>query len=189
MTDAAIVELYYSRDESAISETQKKYSGYLTKSAGNILNDFEDSRECVNDTYMKAWNSIPPHRPENLATYLGKITRQIAIDAFRKRSADKRQGTQYAVSLTELEECVACNNGRAAPEQAAEAKLLTNSINAWLATLDDEIRNLFVGRYYHMDSLKAVAAYYDISESKAKSALFRARKELKEHLEREGFQI
>jgi RNA polymerase sigma-70 factor (ECF subfamily) len=188
MTDTAIVDMYWGRDESAISETQKKYNGYLTKTAFNVLANLEDSAEIVNDTYLKAWNSMPSHRPERLATYLGKIARQAAIDLFRKRGANKRQSSQYTVSLSELEDCVPCSaNSENSPTQAAESKLLTETIDRWLATLPDDTRNVFVGRYYHMDSLKRVAEYCGMSESKAKSVLFRARNALKEHLEKEGF--
>jgi RNA polymerase sigma-70 factor (ECF subfamily) len=130
---------------------------------------------------------MPSHRPQVLSTYLGKITRQLSIDIFRKKNAEKRQGSQYAVSLSELGECVPCASGGGSPEKAAESKLLTAKINEWLETLPEDTRNLFVGRYYHMDSLKTVAGYYGMSESKAKSVLFRARNSLKEHLEQEGF--
>lgn len=187
MDDSAIVGLYLKRDERAINETEKKYSKYLTKIAYNILSDLEDSRESVNDTYLKAWNSMPPHKPSVLSTYLGKITRQNSIDISRKRSSKKRYGSEYALSLSELEECISVNGGN--PEQELEAIFLAEEINSWLHSLSPEIRSVFVGRYYFMDSIKAVARYCGMSETKVKSMLYRARMGLKEHLEKEGFSI
>ena len=99
MKDAEIVDLYWERNEAAIQQTQQKYGAYLSKVAYNILSDFEESRECVNDTYLKAWNSMPTHRPSVLSTYLGKIARQISIDLFRKKNSVKRYASEYAVSL------------------------------------------------------------------------------------------
>ena len=104
MEDYQIVELYWKRDQQAIRETENKYGHYLTKIALNILADLEDSKESVNDTYLKAWNSMPPHKPGILATYLGKITRQVSIDIFRKRTSKKRQPSQYALCLREARE-------------------------------------------------------------------------------------
>lgn len=106
MKDDVIVSLYWKRDEQAIQVTEKKYGRYLAKIAHNILADWEDSKECVNDTYWKAWNSIPPHKPNMLSTYLGKITRQLAIDIYRKRNSSKRKKSEYTVSVTELEDCL-----------------------------------------------------------------------------------
>ena len=186
MQDDMIVALYLQRDESAIRETEQKYGPYLMKIANNILADPEDSRESVNDTYLKAWNSIPPHEPSVLRTYLGKITRQAAIDIFRKRNREKRRASEYAISLSELEECVSCGD---TAEQSADLHLLAESINAYLRRLSPEARNIFVGRYFFMDSLKDVASYYGMSESKVKSILQRTRKKLKTYLEQEGFII
>jgi len=186
MDDVKIVEMYWRRDETAISETEKKYSKYLTKIAYNILAELEDSKESVNDTYLKAWNSMPPHKPSVLSTYLGKITRQVSIDIFRKRNSKKRRGSEYALSLSELEECLPAGS---VPEHEVEAKLLAETISGYLRTLSPENRNVFVGRYYFMDTIKAVASYNNMSESKVKSMLYRTRLGLKEHLEKEGFSI
>jgi RNA polymerase sigma-70 factor (ECF subfamily) len=184
--DATIVEMFWRRDEDAINETTKKYSRYLIKIAYNILADLEDSKESVNDTYLKAWKSIPPHKPSVLSTYLGKITRQVSIDIFRKRSAKKRWGSEYAISLSELKECIPDISD---PEQEFEAKILTETITAWLRTLPPEVRNVFVGRYYFMDSIRAVAEYSKMSESRIKSMLHRTRTGLKEHLGKEGYTL
>lgn len=186
MQDASIVELYWNRDESAIEQTDKKYGHYLTKIAYNILSDYDDSLESVNDTYFKAWNSMPPNKPNVLSTYLGRITRQISIDIFRKRNRKKRQAAMYAVSLSELNECISSDH---TPETTLELKLLAESINLFLRTLTPEARNTFVGRYYFMDSILEISHYYGMSESKVKTMLHRTRISLKKHLEKEGFLV
>ena len=156
MQDEMIVDLYWKRDESAISETERKYGRYLSKIAYNILSDWEDSKETVNDTYLKAWNSMPTHKPGVLSAYLGKITRQLSIDAFRTRNRDKRKHSEYAVSLSELEDCI---SGSETTEQSIELKLLAEAINTYLYTLPAEARNTFVGRYYFADPTREVADY------------------------------
>lgn len=186
MQDEKIVELYWNRDESAIRETQEKYENYLYKIAFNILSDKEDSHESVNDTYLAAWNSMPPHKPNVLSTYLGKLTRRISIDIFRKRNRIKRQASEYALSLNELEECLSDDNS---PEKDYEAQILGEAINTFLRTLSADARNVFIGRYYFLDSVKDVANYCGISESKAKTLLHRTRNSLREYLEKEGFSI
>ena len=186
MDDERIVSLYWQRDESAIKETEEKYDRYLTKIAYNILSNHEDSRESVNDTYLAAWESIPPHRPSVLSTYLAKITRRISIDIFRHRTRQKRLGSEYAISLSELGECVSGGN---ATEEIVNIKLLADAIGIYLRTLPEDARNLFLGRYYYLDSLKEAAAYCGMTESKAKSLLHRTRLGLKEHLTKEGFDL
>ncbi|MBP3700524.1 MAG: sigma-70 family RNA polymerase sigma factor [Lachnospiraceae bacterium] len=186
MEDEKIVALYWAREERAIEETQKKYGRYLFVIADRILLEEEDSSECVNDTYWKAWDSMPPHRPANLATYLGKIVRETAIDMFRRRNREKRKASEYAVSLAELEDCVSGGN---TTEQSVDLHLLAAAIGRYLRTLPKEARDLFVGRYYFMDSLREVASYHGMSQSKAKSILFRTRQGLKAYLEQEGFTL
>lgn len=186
MEDSMIVELYWQRNEDAIRETEEKYSRYLTKIAHNILADPEDSRESVNDTYLKAWNSMPPHRPGVLSCYLARITRQLSIDIFRKRKSRKRISSEYAVSLSELEECIAYGN---TPEQELELQLLADAISRYLRSLSEQPRNVFICRYFFMDSVKEIAVSQNASESKIKSMLHRTRKGLKAYLEREGFFI
>ncbi len=186
MDDERIVALYWHRDEEAIRETQNKYERYLTKIAYNILADLEDSMESVNDTYLAAWNSIPPNRPAVLSTYLGKITRRISIDIYRRRNRSKRQADTYALSLSELEDCIADPN---TPEQRLDAQLLADAINAYLRMLPEDARNTFIGRYYFLDPLKEVACYCGMSETKAKSLLYRTRCGLREYLIKEGFAL
>lgn len=184
MQDEEIVELYWQREEAAIHETEKKYGRYLTKIAYNILSDWEDSQESVSDTYLKAWNTIPPQRPGFLAAYLGKLTRRAAIDIYRKRNSAKRKQSEYALSLCELEDCISGGN---ATEQEVDLHLLSQAINDYLKTLPAEVRDVFVGRYYYADSIHKVASYYNMSEAKVKSILYRTRIRLKEYLEEEGF--
>ena len=184
MEDSEIVERFWRRDETAVWETQRKYGRYLAKIAGSILSSREDGEEVVNDTCLRAWNSIPPSRPDSLAAYLGKIARRLAIDALRTRGREKRMASAYAVSLSELEECIPGGTG---PEEQLELAQLAQAISAYLRTLPPQARNAFIGRYFYLDSLKEVAAHLGMSESKAKSMLYRARLGLKAYLTQEGF--
>ena len=186
MEDEQIVSLYWQRSESAIRETEQKYDRYLTKIAYNILSDHEDSRESVNDTYLAAWNSIPPHRPSVLSAYLGKLTRRISIDIFRCRNREKRKASEYALSLSELGDCVSAGN---TTEDMVNVKLLADAIGIYLRLIPEEARNAFLGRYYYLDSLKEVAAYCGMTESKAKTVLYRTRQGLKDYLKKEGFDL
>ena len=186
MEDEAIVSLYWQREESAIRETERKYDRYLTKIAWNILADREDSRESINDTYLVAWNSMPPHRPGVLSTYLGKITRRISIDRFRCRTRQKRGGSEYELSLSELGDCVSGGN---TTEEIVNVKLLADAIGIFLRLQSEEARNAFIGRYYYLDSVREVAAYCGMSESKCKTLLHRTRLALKDYLRKEGFAV
>ena len=141
MDDKQIVELYWQRNESAIDETASKYGPYCHSIAYNILDNDADAEESVNDTYLDAWNSMPPHRPSILATFLGKITRRISIDRWRKRSAEKRGGGQITVVLDELEECL--SDGKSV-EQEVEAKILSEVINAFVKSLPDTEQRVFL---------------------------------------------
>ena len=186
MEDAEIVELYWARDEDAVGQTKTKYGAYLNRVAYNILADLEDSQECVSDTLLVAWRSMPDNRPKNLRTYLGKITRQVSIDLYRRRNRMKRYASEYAISLEELGDSF--TDGRT-PEDELNARLLTETVNRFLRTLPDEARNTFIGRYYFFDSVKNVARYCGMSESKCKSMLYRTRQSLKVYLQKEGFDL
>ncbi|MCQ2537567.1 MAG: sigma-70 family RNA polymerase sigma factor [Lachnospiraceae bacterium] len=186
MEDAKIVQLYLDRNEAAITESKIKYDKYLMKISYNILFNNEDAEESVNDTYLSAWNSIPPHKPEVLSTFLGKIARGHAIDIYRRHHAEKRIPSEYCSSLDELEECVP---GTSTVEDNLEAKRLGEVINEFLKTQKEDARNLFIGRYFYSDSLKEVAEYNGMTEAKAKMILFRTRQKLKEYLEKEGFNV
>lgn len=182
MDDRKIVELYWERNESAISETRLKYENYLSKIAYNILSDSEDTKESVNDTYLRAWYSMPPHKPDSLSAFLAKIIRRISIDVYRKRTSKKRTGSEYAVSLDELCECVSSQDG---PEREVDAKILSESINEWLFSLPSETRNIFVCRYFYCDSVRDIATFTGSKESKIKSTLHRTRLSLNEYLKKE----
>ncbi len=184
MEDSAIVALYWERKESAIKETADKYGRYLMKIAWNILADRRDAEESVNDTYLHAWNAMPPHRPQILSTFLGKITRHLSIDIYRKRNSAKRGGSEYALSLDELSDCMP---GGGNPEEAVAAKELAGHINRFLHELKPDERKLFISRYYYFDSVASAASSSGITEGKAKTMLFRTRRKLKEFLEKEGY--
>lgn len=184
MEDSAIVALYWERNETAVKETSDKYGRYLLKIAWNILADREDAEESVNDTYLHAWNAMPPHRPSVLSAFLGKITRHLSIDIYRRRHSAKRLGSEYALSLDELSDCMP---GGDRPEDAFDAKELAEHINRFLRELTPEVRKLFICRYYYFDPVAEAASSLGMKEGRAKTLLFRTRKKLKEYLEKEGY--
>lgn len=184
MEDEHIVELYWKRSESAINETVLKYGSYLKSISYNILVDHEDAEECVNDTYHSAWNSMPPHRPSMLSTFLGKITRRISIDCWRKKNAEKRGGGEIPLVLDELEDCV---SGTGGVEDEIERKELIKLFNSFLSTLPVIERRVFLCRYWYMDSIKSIAGKFGFSESKVASMLHRTRAGLRALLEKEGY--
>ena len=183
MNDCEIVELYFERSENAIEETAKKYGKYLTKIAYNILYNELDTEESVNDTYLAAWNSIPPHKPSVLSTFLSKLTRRISIDRLRTKGRKKRGASEYVLSLDELSECVS----ESSPEKDVDTKQLSACISDFLRTLPTETRVAFVSRYYYLSSTRDVAKMLGMGEGKLKSLLHRTRRALREHLIKEGF--
>lgn len=183
MNDNEIVALYLERNESAIAETGKKYGAYLIKVAYNILSDIEDSKEKVNDTYLRAWNIIPPNVPQKLLAFLSKITRELSIDEYRKRSAAKRYSGEYAMAFDEISECV---KGESSPENDIEAKNLIEKINHFVSSLSEEQCNIFVCRYFYFDSVEDIASYYGLTVSNVKTILHRVRTKLKAYLKEEG---
>lgn len=183
MDDAGIVSLYWERNEQAIEESKSKYAGYCHTISYRILNDWEDAEESVNDTWLAAWASMPPHRPSVLATYLGKLTRRISLNRWRDRRRDKRGGGEAALSLDELAECVP---DRQDVERSVELTALTDALNRFLAGLPTVERDVFVCRYWFLASLREIGEKFGFSENKAKSMLFRTRKKLLAHLEKEG---
>lgn len=158
----------------------------MTAIARNVLEDPEDSRESVNDTYYAAWKTIPPQRPNILSAYLGKLARRISIDHFRQRTRLKRGGGVYVASLSELEGTFFTGNSI---EDTIDMKILGQTINTFLQAQNPQARTAFIGRYFFMDSMADVARYCGMSESKAKSMLHRTRKKLKVYLEKEGFAV
>lgn len=185
MDDKQIVDLYWERSEKAITETDAKYGGYCYSVANNILNNHADAEECVNDTYLSAWNSMPPHRPSVLSTFLGKITRRISIDKWRKSGAEKRGGGQTAVVLDELSECIP---DKSSVEHAVDAQILSDVINSFVKDLSDKDRHVFLCRYFYLDSVESISDRFGYSHSKVKSTLHRTRQKLRARLEKEGLE-
>ena len=183
MEDQLIIDLFFQRSEQAIEETDKKYGGYCYSIAYNILTNREDSEESVSDTYLAAWNTIPPRRPNFLNAFLGKLTRHISIDRWRKRSAKKRGGGEMPLVLEELQECVA--NGENL-EERYEQKELVRQVRKFVASLSDTERRVFVCRYWYLDSTAEIAKRFDFSENKVSSMLHRTRGKLEKYLIREG---
>ena len=183
MDDTQIVELYWARKETAIEETAAKYGSYCRSIAGNILQNQDDAEECVNDTWLGAWNSMPPHRPSVLSTFLGKLTRRISIDKWRHVNAKKRGDGQLPLILSELEDCI--SDGKSIEEET-ERKLLAEVIAAFVKSLPETEQKVFLCRYWYMDSVGSIATRFRFSESKIKSMLSRTREKLRVRLEKEG---
>lgn len=185
MDDRQIVELFLQRSEGAIREAERSHGKTLLRLARNVLRDGEDARECVNDTLLAAWNSIPPQEPADLGSYLCRIARQTAIDRYRARNRDKRRPSQYAASLEELSDVV----GGEDAADAADAHALAEAIGAWLRTRPQRERRTFVARYYYAESLRDIARREGMTQSAAKSLLHRVRQGLRQYLEKEGFTL
>jgi RNA polymerase sigma-70 factor (ECF subfamily) len=186
MEDFEIVELYWDRNENAITQTDRKYGKYCRKIAFSIVNDREDTEECVNDTYLQTWNSLPPQRPEKLSTYLGKICRNISINLYEKLTADKRGGNETDACLDEISELV---GGSSEVEEQLDLTVLTDLINKFLKRCEKQVRTVFVQRYWYMMSVKEIARENRMSDSNVKMTLSRTREKLKLYLEEEGYSI
>ena len=186
MTDQEIIHLYWERNEDAISETASKYGSYLHKIANNILNNFEDSEECVNDTYNKTWNSIPPEKPNCLSAFLGRITRNLSINRYNEYRAQKRGGDKTELILDELGEIA---SGREGPEDRAVEAALIKAINEFLADLPQDKRVIFVRRYWYADSLTDIAKRLNTRENNIAVTLRRLRTRLNGYLIERGFDI
>jgi RNA polymerase sigma-70 factor (ECF subfamily) len=186
MHDNDILEMYFTRDESAIKATADKFGSYCTKIAMNILGSREDCDECVNDVYLAAWNAIPPERPAVFGGFLAKITRNLAFDRYRKKNAQKRAGDSFAVVLSELDECLpSASNVEAEYERGQVAQV----INRFLSSIEKQSSEIFARRYWRGDSVAEIAERYGMSYSKASSLLHRLRGKLREELEKEGISI
>lgn len=186
MDDQQIMDLYWARSEAAISETADKYGRYCHAIAFNILRDDGDSEECVNDTYMRAWGAMPPQRPNRLSTFLGKITRNLALNRYERYTAAKRGFGQMPLALEELQDCIPAAGS---VEQAIEDAALAELINRFLAALPADTRKIFLRRYWYLSAIKEIAADCRCSESKVKMTLLRARNELRQILEKEGISL
>lgn len=185
MEDSKIISLFFERSEQAIQELDCKYGRAVRKTAANILDDRQDVEECVNDTYLKAWDSIPPHAPNPLAAYVCKISRNLAINRYHANNAEKR-GSNYGIILDEMEECIPSG---VSIETELEAKELSAAINRFLSTLNPEDRFLFVRRYWYADSVTELAAITNSSVSRISVHLFRLREKLRNILMKEGLLV
>ena len=183
MDDATIVQLYWDRDERAIPATSDKCGNYCNSIARNILGNREDAEECVNDTYLGAWNAIPPHRPSVLRTFLGKITRRISLKKWRDSHRDKRGGNEVSLALDELSECVPSN---VTVEDEVIVAELSKALNRFIGDLPVTERRVFICRYWHLDSIEKISMDFCFSSSKVKSMLHRTRAKLFSHLKKEG---
>lgn len=186
MTDNDIIKLFWDRDEQAISRTEEKYHNYLYKISVNILYDEQDVRECLNDTYLSVWNSIPPNSPKAFKAYIGKIIRNISLNKFKSERTKKHGGGRVKDVLCELDECVSTAFD---VEDAINEKELTALIEKFLRSQPKQKRNLFVKRYWYMNSIKKISLEFNISEAKVTAILCRMRKDLRIILETEGFNL
>lgn len=186
MEDSKIIDLYFNRSETAITETSLKYGNYLGCISRNILYNNEDAAECVNDTYLHAWNAIPPSRPSAFRIWLGTITRNLSFDRYKKQRAQKRGRNEAELLLSELSECIPAP---ANIEKAMEDQEIAQLISGFLQKQSQENRIIFLRRYWYGDSILQISRRFSISESKVKSSLFRTRNLLRRYLEKEGVNL
>ena len=182
VTDEMIIQLYWQRDENAISQTDAKYGKYCFKISRNILSDNRDAQECVNDTWLRTWNAIPPTRPTKLKLFLAKITRNLSLDRLRQQSSEKRGGILQA--LHELDECTA---GTCGVETHLEFTQLTDCINIFLGTLTEKERGIFLRRYFFGENIQEISMRYCVRQGSIYTILSRTRAKLRAYLEKEGY--
>ena len=185
MDDKEIIKLLWERSENALREVRAKYEKYCGYIALNILKNREDADDCVNEAYLKVWNAIPPQKPDSLCAFIGKITRNLSLDLYNKKTAQKRGNGEVQLVLEELSECIPCDNSR----DIAEDIVLRDALNGFLETLSDETRNIFMRRYWYMSTVREISADFSVSESKVKMTLLRTREKLRKYLEKEGIYI
>ena len=186
MEDLQIIGLYLERNEKAITVTEQKYGKYCFCIANNILSNEQDSEECVNDTYSRVWNTIPPQKPNSLKLYLARITRNLALDRVKSKMREKRVGDNLTLALDEISEIVSDGEN---VEKYLEARELMQSVNAFLHTLSQRDCNVFVSRYFFLEEIEKIAKKYGLSSSNVSKILSRSRARLKEYLQKEGYSI
>lgn len=186
MDDNSIIRLYWDRNDQAIKVTSEKYGQYCKVIAKNILGNEEDAEECVNDTYLNAWNSMPEHWPEYLAAFLGKITRNLSFNKYKHNHSKKRGGSEITLVLNELTDCV---SDRDAVEQNIDRQELSAAINSFAKSLPARKRNIFVRRYWYADSISCISNDYELLPGTVSKTLERTRKQLKEYLTERGFDL
>lgn len=185
MEDNEIIQLYWERNETAVYETKNKYSRFLFHIAGAILQNRQDMEEAENDTYLRVWNAIPTDRPAHFSVYLAKIMRRICIDKYRKQTAEKRGGSEYEVSLEELEECVSDSGD---PADEAQMRTLSRDIDRFLDTLPSRDRYIFIHRYFFAETIIEIAESLHLTQNNVKVILSRTRKKMKTFLVQEGYE-
>ena len=186
MPDSDIIDLYWKRDESAITETDNKYHRYLFRVAKNILHDSQDCEESLNDTYFITWNKIPPSKPTVFQTFLSKITRDVSIDKYRKNTAEKRIPSELTASLDELDDCLSFE---ASAEESFIINQLSVILNSYLRELSNKEAFIFISRYYYADSIESIAKILKVSESTVFRNLAKMRQSLRERIEKMGYTI
>lgn len=186
MEDSEIIELYFNRAENAIAETKCKYGSYLAALSNNILQNKFDAEECVNDTYLHAWRSIPPQKPKCFRAFLGSITRNLSLDCYKKRNAQRRVGENFSLLLSELEDCVPSSEN---VENEFEDGEIAKWISTFIRNQSELNRAFFLRRYWYCDSIKKISKNFGVSEGSVKSSLFRLRNSLKAYLEKEGIKL
>ncbi|MCR5178030.1 MAG: sigma-70 family RNA polymerase sigma factor [Lachnospiraceae bacterium] len=185
MQDYEIVDLYWARSENAVTETNTKYGAYCRKIAMNIVANEDDSEECINDTWLSAWNTMPEERPVSLAPYLATIVRNHALSLYRKVHSQKRGAGETSLALDELFEVASASS----TEAEVDRSLLMQHINTFLGSLNANDRIVFVRRYFYVDTLSDIASALSMSEPGVKSLLFRLRQKLKKYLIQEGYEL
>lgn len=186
MDDKEIISLYLNRHEQAIVQSERKYGALCQSIANNVLHAAEDAKECVNDTWLRAWNSIPPEIPQHLGAFLAKITKRLALDRYRRQNRTKRIPEDILSTLDELTECFA---NRDDTENALQAKLLGEAIDRFLSTLPKRERDIFLCRYYFLYPTDEIARKHGIRENYVRNMISRTKKKLKSYLEQEGFSV
>lgn len=186
MDDTRIIDLYWMRSENAILETAEKYGGYCHSIAFRILHNDQDSEECVNDTWLGAWNAMPPKRPSVLSTFLGRITRNLSLNRWKHRSAEKRGFGEITVALEELQECVPAPDE---VESSLDEMALADTLSRFLFSLPQESQKIFVQRYWYLCSIQEIANNCGASTSKVKMSLLRSRQGLQKFLQKEGITL
>lgn len=184
MDDRDILELFFRREESAIDRVREQYGAYCAAIAGNILDSGQDVEEVLSDTWLQAWNTIPPQKPVYLKLYLARIARNLAFDRFRGMCREKRGGGSITLALEELKECIPAAGG---PESALEKQELVRAVNGFLRRLPQRDRDIFLRRYFSVEDTSAIARRYRLSEAGVRTVLSRTRRKLKDYLEKEGY--
>ena len=186
MDDRTIIDLFWERSEKAITETAIKYGTFCHGISYHILQNDQDAEECVNDTWLRAWDAIPPQKPGKLSLFLGKITRNLSLDRYRNYTAEKRKMTRTAETLDELSECV---SGGDNVSDYIDELVLSELISKFLYQQTEEKRNLFIRRYWYFDSIRELSACFGLSETNIAAILFRMRAQLKKELLKVGIEV